>query len=108
MKILLDHDIPHALRQHFPEVCVVFTAHYMGWSHLKNGALIKAASNAAFMVLITLDRKLGFQQDLANCPIGIRFLRARPVKLPNLLRLMPAIEEALPVAEAGRHVTVFV
>ena len=36
---------------------------------------MEAALAAAFTVFVTLDRNLGFQQNLAAYPIGVIFLR---------------------------------
>lgn len=107
MKVLLDHNIPHALRHHFPEDCDVYTAHYCGWSELENGDLLRAAQEAAFSVFVTLDSGIAYQQSLKGYDLGIIFLRAHPATAANLVRLMPQVVEALPVAADGRHITVF-
>lgn len=78
----------------------------MGWKDLENGALIEVAEKAAFSVLITLDQNLPHQQDLASCQVGIVILAARSAELSNLIELMPQLEDVLPEAAKGRHVTV--
>lgn len=107
LRILLDHDVPHPLRHHFPEGYDVYTAGFMGWADLEDRALVEAAARAGFGVLVTIDKNLGFQQNLVDAPIGLLFLRTHPAKMSTLTALMPAIAEALPVVAEGRHVTVY-
>jgi len=54
MKVLLDENLPHELR-HLITGHDVFTVTYMGWSGLRNGALLARATEAGFDALITLD-----------------------------------------------------
>ena len=42
MKVLLDENLPHSLREHLLEY-ETFTAAYMGWAGLKNGELLDVA-----------------------------------------------------------------
>ena len=112
VKVLLDHDVPHPLRHHFPDGYDVYTAYFMGWADVIDADLLRIARAAGFSVLVTsvlvtIDKGIGFQQNLASSPLGIIFLRIHPAKLPTLLPLMPALEEALPAAAEGRHLTIF-
>jgi hypothetical protein len=70
MLILFDHGAPmgvsHALRDH-----TVVTAGARGWERLSNGALLKAAEEAAFDLLFTTDNNLRYQQNLKGRKIGI-------------------------------------
>ena len=72
MRILLDHGTPaplrHALTGHS-----VSTAHEMGWSELNNGALLGTAETR-FDALITTDRNLRYQQNLARYQLAILVL----------------------------------
>ena len=43
----------------------------MGWDRLSNGDLLKAAEDASFGVFLTTDRRIRFQQNLANRKIAI-------------------------------------
>lgn len=108
MKVLLDHDVPHRLRHDFPDEYEVYTAHYMEWSDLENGDLLRAVKDSGFSVLVTIDKKMGFQQNLSvvRAP-GVVFLRTHPANLAGLRRLMPAVIEVLPSAARGWHLSVF-
>ena len=63
MRVLFDHNVPHKLR-HSLTAHDVTTADEMGWADLGNGELLKAAQGAGFVVLVTGDKNLSFQQNL--------------------------------------------
>ena len=70
MLILFDHGTPkgliHALPGH-----TVHTAQAKGWDTLSNGAVLKAAEEAGFDVLLTTDRRIRYQQINAT-PVSSR------------------------------------
>ena len=63
MLILFDHGapkgLPRALSGH-----TVYTAQSKGWDTLSNGALLDAAEEAGFELLLTTDRRIRYQQNL--------------------------------------------
>ena len=65
MLILFDHGTPkgliHVLSGH-----TVITAQSRGWDRLNNGALLDAAEEAALNLLLTTDRRIRYQQNLAG------------------------------------------
>jgi predicted nuclease of predicted toxin-antitoxin system len=69
-RILLDQNAPVGLRDILKEF-EVSTAHALGWGAYSNGDLIKAAEQAGFEVLITADKNLRYQQNLASRKITI-------------------------------------
>jgi len=77
----------------------VNTAHQMGWTTIKNGALLALASQQ-FDVFVTVDRNLAFQQNLEGLSIAVIVLRAHTNRLadpkPLIPDLMVAIESAPP------------
>jgi len=73
VKILFDQGTPAPLRYSL-EGHSVFTAFEMGWSTLKNGDLIRAASDAEFHCMITTDQQLPYQQQLSGMSISILIL----------------------------------
>jgi hypothetical protein len=73
----------------------------MGCSQFKNGALLDAAEKAGFEVLITADKGLRYQQNLASRRIAI-------IELPtNRLRLVVGyaaqVNAILPTIAAGSY-----
>ncbi len=70
MRILFDQGTPYPLSKFLPEGSVK-TAAWHGWSGLSNGDLIAASEEAGYDVLVTTDRNLRYQQNLANRKIAI-------------------------------------
>lgn len=64
-RILLDENIPLGLRR-LLEDHEVWHVRDTGWAGLSNGALIAAAEQAGFAIMITADRNLRYQQNLQN------------------------------------------
>ncbi len=77
-RVLLDHCIPRPFRD-FVTNCSVSTAAEMGWEQLKNGELLAAAEQGGFEVLITADKNLQYQQNLAARRIAIIELADEPL-----------------------------
>jgi hypothetical protein len=73
MKILFDQGVPAPLRNHLVPHEVV-TAYEQGWSTLKNGELLNAAEQAGFECMVTTDKNLAYQQNLAFRKIALIIL----------------------------------
>jgi hypothetical protein len=65
-----DHGTPkglaHALSAH-----TIHTAQSKGWDTFSNGALLDAAEEAGFEVLLTTDRRIRYQQNLQGRRIAL-------------------------------------
>jgi hypothetical protein len=72
VKILFDHGTPAPLRRALSGHSVS-TANEMGWSELDNGELLSAAE-IEFDVIITTDRSIRYQQNLAERRLAILVL----------------------------------
>ena len=98
MKVLLDENLPHALR-----ACLrghdVSTAAYIGWAGVKNGELLLMAEKAGFDVLVTGDRNLAYQQNLKDRQIAIIELTAQQWLI--LRDYVGAIGAAVDLAQPG-------
>jgi predicted nuclease of predicted toxin-antitoxin system len=94
MKVLLDENLPHDLRHMLPGHDV-FTVAYMGWAAIANGALLSAAADAEFDVLLTKDTGVAYEQHLAALPVAILILHAKTNKLEDIGPHLPAVLEAL-------------
>jgi hypothetical protein len=70
MIILFDHGTPAPLEA-FLRDHTVKKAKDLGWDTLSNGALLKAAEEAHFEILLTTDKNMRFQQNLAKRAIAI-------------------------------------
>jgi uncharacterized protein DUF5615 len=72
----------------------VRTARQMGWTTVKNGALLTLASQQ-FDVFVTVDRNLSFQQNLDAFAIAVIVLQAKTNRLADLQPLIPELLAAI-------------
>ena len=63
MLILFDHGTPKGLARALSDH-TIDTAQAKGWDTLTNGALLNAAEEAGFELLLTTDRRIRYQQNL--------------------------------------------
>lgn len=95
MKVLLDANAPHDLRS-FLAHHDTFTAAYLGWADLKNGALLRVAEQNGFDVLVTGDKTLHHEQNMEGLKIALVPLSAVswPVIEPHVAKIVGAIDGA--------------
>lgn len=105
MRLLLDECMPRGLRRdlHSHEVATVQS---MGWAGLKNGALLQAAAEAGFAVLLTVDRGIEFQQSLAGLTLSVIALRATSNDINDLRPLVRHVEATLQGLVPGSFVRI--
>lgn len=94
MRLLLDECIDERLRLLISSHDCQ-TARYADLAGLKNGLLLDAAETAGFDVLITVDRNIPDQQNLAGRKIALVILRGKTNRLSDLAPLVPAVLSAL-------------
>lgn len=104
MKLLLDECTPKRLKRDFAGH-QTFTVDDVGLKGFKNGALLLAAAGQ-FDVLITVDRKMPFQQNLVTLQLAVVVLIAKPNRYPELQLLVPKTLEALKTIKSGDIVTI--
>ena len=73
MRVLFDQGTPVLLRRHLSNH-LVETAFELGWSTLRNGALLDRAEAEGFELLITTDQSLHHQQNLAGRRLAVLVL----------------------------------
>jgi predicted nuclease of predicted toxin-antitoxin system len=75
VKVLLDHCLPRRFARAFPDHSVR-TAADQGWERLRDGKLL-AAAGAEFDVILTVDKNIKREQNLATLPIAVVVMLAR-------------------------------
>ncbi len=100
MRILFDQGTPAPLRKALT-AHDVFTAFEMGWSTLKNGALLQAAE-PLFDVFVTTDQNLRYQQNFAGRRLAILVLPF--ASWPRLQNHLPLIVSAIEALTTGGYV----
>ena len=104
MRILLDESLPGKLALEFTGH-ETHTVQRRGGSGLKNGALLRTASQE-FQVLLTGDQNLKFQQNPATLPISVIILVAVDNRIETLRPLVPRVLEVLQSIRPGQLVRV--
>jgi len=100
VRVLLDESIPVDFARDLTALDVE-TVIGLGWAGLKNGALLREAAEQ-FQVLVTMDKNLQFQQNLAAHAISVVLVRAHSNRIDDLRPLVPQIRDAVAVAEPGK------
>ena len=100
MRVLLDEQLPvdlaAALEGHSVDTVVG-----RGWTGITNGELLRRMG-AEYDALVTMDRGIEFQQNLATVSIGILLVRAPSNRMVHLLPLVPTMLQALPALKPGQ------
>lgn len=99
-RVLLDESVPHDLLLHLSGFDAA-TVQSLGWAGMKNGALLRATREAGFQTLVTVDRRMEYQQNISKSGLALVVLQARSTRLPDLLPLIPALVAALAEARVG-------
>ena len=100
MRVLLDHNIDWRLKRLLPNHEVRSTKE-MGWERLTNGQLLSQAERE-FDFMLTVDRNIRHQQNLAGRQIAIVVLVAANNTRAALTPLIPEVERLLPNVQAGQ------
>jgi predicted nuclease of predicted toxin-antitoxin system len=98
-KVLLDACVPQWLRAELGDAEVT-TARYAGLDHLPDLQLL-AAVEGRYDVLVTLDRSIPHQQQLAGRSFAVILLRVRDQTPDSFRALIPAIMQVIGVARPG-------
>lgn len=99
MRILLDESVPKKLTSELPGH-ETQTVQKRGWAGVKNGVLLRLASQE-FQVFITADTNLQFQQNTAALPIAVIVLIAVSNRIETLRPLIPQVLETLETIRPG-------
>ncbi|HEY0007773.1 MAG TPA: DUF5615 family PIN-like protein [Tepidisphaeraceae bacterium] len=94
MKLLVDENIPHAMRQTLAPHDT-FTMAYIGSDGIKNGKLLALAADHVFDALITLDDGIAYQHNVETLPLAVVILSPCTGRRDDVLALAPALLEKL-------------
>ena len=105
-RVLLDENLPRKLRRDLNEFSVR-TVQEEVWTSFANGELLGRAQDR-FDVLLTADRRLQFQQNLARFKIGVVVILTVSLQYRHIRQSIEAIRAALAAVKPGEllHVQV--
>jgi len=95
MKILPDENIPIQLKRNLPEDYDWFTVRELRWQGTKKGQLLKRMIADNFEALITMDKSLYKQQNIAGLNLFIITIKSKDNKIETLQKAIPEIMELL-------------
>jgi PIN like domain len=97
MKILFDNGTPKPIATCLTGHEITYTRQ-IGWHELENGELIRQAETAGYDVLLSTDKNIRYQQNLANRKIALVVLGNQqwPVVRLYLDRIATAINACTP------------
>jgi len=96
--------MPRKLRRDLPQF-FIRTAQEEGWSAFKNGDLLRRAT-VTFDVLVTIDQRMRYQQNMTRFEIGIVVIEVPDTRLVHLRPLVPQLSEAIERVRPGEVVVV--
>lgn len=100
MRILLDESAPRALKRLLPGH-EVETAPERGWGSVRNGELLRLASDAGFDVFVTPDQSLPHQQNLPAFDIAVVVLACGLNRMATYEPLAGELRKAIESAPRG-------
>ena len=97
MRILFDNGTPSPIARSLEGHDIIY-ARRVGWHELGNGELIVTAEEAGYDVLLSTDKNIRYQQNLAHRKIAIVVLTEQqwPNVKPHLEKIAAAVKAATP------------
>ncbi len=99
--MLLDECVPRKLKLCLSD-CDCPTVTEVGWAGKKNGELLALAESHGFEILLTMDKGVEYEQNLAGRKIAIIVLRAKSNRLADLVTLVPGYLAEMRIIPTGR------
>ena len=96
--------MPRKLRRDLPEF-FIRTAQQVGYSGFKNGELLGRAGSD-FDVLLTIDQRIQYQQDVSKFNIGVVAIELPDTRLVFLRALLTEIRDAIDRVKPGEIIVV--
>jgi len=107
---LLDEQVPvefaEVLNEMARERHSVRTVAEMSWRGTKNGALLRRMREAGFGAMVTADRHIEHQQNIARSGLGLVVMHPGRVRIQELVPLATSVVAALDAVQPGAVVHV--
>lgn len=105
LRILLDENVDRLLKAHFHSDFEVVTVPEQGWAGLSDGDVLRRADQQ-FDVLVTMDQNLPHQQHLPAYEVAVVVLNAPSNAFPDVVEMMPRVNEQVRHAKEGKATVV--
>jgi hypothetical protein len=77
-----------------------------GWEKLNNGLLLAAAADANFEAMITVDKKIKYEQNLDRLPLTVIEIDTPDSRLPAIAAISGQINQALTIVGQSRFISI--
>jgi hypothetical protein len=104
VRVLLDESVPRQLAGYLTGHEVT-TVPRQGWAGLRNGELLRRASET-FDVLVTGDQGFEYQQNLSGLRLGVVVVAAKDNRVETIVVLAPHILQAIEAVQPGSAIKV--
>ena len=94
MKILLDECVTKKLKSYLAHH-EIYTVTNMKWNGLKNGKLLNEAVKEEFDLLLTIDKNIAYQQNVAEYNLIICVLDSKSSKIEDIIKLLDIFNNQL-------------
>ena len=94
-RVLLDENLDKRLKNYFSAEFDITSVPDLGWQSKKNGELLSAMVEARIDYLLTADKNLRFQQNLATYSVKVIVLLVFDTRLKFLQRFVVEIERRM-------------
>jgi len=101
MKILLDECVTKKLKRYLDDLDVR-TVVEMGWSGYRNGKLLAAAVENGFDILLSIDKNMAFQQNMAKYEVAVVVFDTQRSKIDILVEFLPEFMARMKEFEKGK------
>ena len=105
MRVLIDECVPRRIRKYLTGHDA-HTVPDMGWSGKKDKELLSLLVAGGFDVLLTVDRNIRHQHNLASLGASVIVLAATSNRLVDLIPLMPSVLTSLGSIQPGELVEI--
>lgn len=103
-KVLFDENLPRQLRRELSEFHIR-TVQEEGWGAFRNGDLLRRAE-PTFQVLVTADRRMKYQQNLATIAMGVVVIKTPRLQLQLLMTVVDELRDAITGVKPGELIVV--
>jgi hypothetical protein len=110
LRALLDEQVPVELAEAIVQADPrheVRTVADEGWKGVRNGVLLQRMQEAGFGALVTVDRRMEYQQNIPRSGLGLVVLHAFRARIQELGPLAPAIAAALDTVQPGEVIHLY-
>jgi hypothetical protein len=103
VKILLDEGVPDLIQSWLKSLTIA-TVQELGWRGIRNGHLLDLMAENGFELLITTDKNIPYQQNLAKRNLSAIIIPSNRIRI--LKPLLPQIQTAIKTIKLGEAIEI--